>query len=351
VAVADASSSTKPVPRRRFGATGLTVSAIGVGCARIGGVFDRTDRASHLRLLRRALDRGITFFDTSDLYGHGESERLLGEALKGLRSRAIIATKLGYRLPMQTSLASRVRPLLRPLLRRVGISRERVPLAIRGRASQDFSPGYVVQAAERSLKRLGTDYIDLYQLHSPPRGVLEDGGFVEPLERLKAAGKIRHWGISCETSDDALLALRHSGSASLQVLLNVLDPAALAEVIPRAADAGVALIVRQCFAGGLLTRDYAAADLERLVPDRGERDGIVRLRRIAEERGRRLSELALQFAVGAPSVSVALVGVSSEAHLEEALRDLDAPPLDAFERDAVLGLAGLTSPAPGAATL
>jgi len=336
VVVTDPSGITDGVRRRRLGATGLTVSAIGIGCARIGGVFDRTDRASHLRLLRHALDLGITFFDTSDLYAHGESERLLGEALRGSRSRAIIATKLGYRIPMQSSFASRAKPLLRPLLMRAGIRRERVPLAIRGTPSQDFSPGYVVQAAERSLKRLGTDYIDLYQLHSPPRPILEEGEFIEPLERLKAAGKIRHWGVSCETIDHALLALRHSGIASVQLLLNVLDPAALAEAIPRAADAGVGVIARQCFAVGLVTRADADTDLDRLIPDKAERDTIARVRRIAEQRGRRLSELALQFAVGAAGVSVALVGVSTEGHLEAAVRDLDAPPLAAAERAAVL---------------
>src|SRR5438105_7956439 len=103
---------------RPFGSTGLTVSELGFGCARIGGVFQGGSRSELIALLRRAFDEGINFFDTADMYTQGESERLVGDALRGVRERVIIATKGGYVLPAQKQLISRIKPLLKPVIAR-----------------------------------------------------------------------------------------------------------------------------------------------------------------------------------------------------------------------------------------
>src|SRR5438270_8455988 len=97
---------------RQLGNTHLSVSELGFGCARIGGVFQGASRAETIHLLRTALDAGITFFDTADMYSHGESERLVGESLRGRRQQVIIASKFGYMLPAQKHLVQRIKPLL-----------------------------------------------------------------------------------------------------------------------------------------------------------------------------------------------------------------------------------------------
>src|SRR5262245_23290155 len=153
---------------RRFGNTELRTSEIGFGCARIGGVFQQTSRSETISLLHRALDQGVTFFDTADMYAQGESERLLGQAFRGQRDRVVIATKFGYTLPTQKQLVSRVKPLLRPLVRRLRLRPAHVHARLRGGVSQqDFSAAYIRRAVEGSLRRLQCDYIDVYQLHDP----------------------------------------------------------------------------------------------------------------------------------------------------------------------------------------
>ena len=114
--------------------------------------------------------------------------------------------------------------------------RAQVPSFARGRVAQDFSPGHIVRSAEASLRRLRRDRLDLYQLHSPPADVLRSGDFLEPLERLKAAGKIRYYGVSCEDSSDAELALRYAGVSTIQVRLSILAQYALVRAVPAAAE-------------------------------------------------------------------------------------------------------------------
>src|SRR4051812_7379479 len=191
--------------RRPFGTTGLMVSAIGVGCSRIGGVFSAgSSRRDELDLLRGAIDAGINFLDTADLYSQGQSEILVGKAIKGRRDQVVVATKGGYVVPSSSQLLSRAKPLLRPVVRTLKIKKPAAggpgpaPVMV-----QDFSPHYLRGAVEASLRRLHTDYIDVYQLHSPPRAVVEAGDFVPVLEELQAQGKIRHFGIGADDADAA----------------------------------------------------------------------------------------------------------------------------------------------------
>jgi aryl-alcohol dehydrogenase-like predicted oxidoreductase len=329
---------------RRLGSTDLTVSEVGFGCARIGGFLQGGDRADGVRLLRSALDHGITLFDTSSMYTQGESERRLGEAFAGARESVVIATKAGYVLPAQRRLLAPLKPLLRPLIRRTRLSGARLPPALRGALSQDFSPAHLIRSAEQSLRRLRTDRIDLLQLHSPPSEMLENGDILEPLERLRQEGKVRHYGVSCETTADALLCLRLPGISSIQVRLSLLDGTALAEALPRAAQRELGVIARECYAGGLLSRSPTGVDLATVVAEGpSHRQALDRLRdceRLASEFGRPLPELALHFVLAQPGVSVTLLGMRHQAHLAGNLVHLAAPALEAEEmrRSATAGL-------------
>src|SRR3954453_10340402 len=122
---------------RPFGATDLQVSAFGLGCARIGGIFQATPE-SYLELIAAAVDRGLTFFDTADMYSQGESESLLGRGLKGRRQQVVIASKAGYKLPGRRKLVAMVKPLLRPLIHKLGLKREKLKASVGGQPSQDF---------------------------------------------------------------------------------------------------------------------------------------------------------------------------------------------------------------------
>lgn len=314
---------------RRFGSTGLQVSEIGFGCSRLGGVFAQgNSRQENLRALRGALDAGINFFDTADMYAQGEAEALLGEAFRGRREQVILATKGGYCLPAQRRWVARVKPLVRPIIRALGLRRERLPAGVSGALSQDFSPGYLRAAVEGSLRRLRTDCIDLYQLHSPPASVIQSGEFVDVMEELRQQGKIRFWGIAADTAQDAALALQYPQVASLQVPFGLLDLEALDLLLRRVGPGGPAVIVRGCFGGGLLKEDLTA---EQLQATTGKWERILYYRRFAQQRGRPILEMALQFVLRAPGVSVALLGMRTEAHLVDNLRYYAAPALSAEE--------------------
>jgi aryl-alcohol dehydrogenase-like predicted oxidoreductase len=157
---------------REFGKTALRVSELGLGCARIGGVF-QSDSKAFINLLSGACDAGINFFDTADMYSQGESEKLIGRALRSRRDQIIIASKAGYALPAQRRLAAMLKPILRPAVQLLKIRRDRLPSMSRGTITQDFSAAYLQRAVEGSLRRLRTDYLDLFQLHSPSLEVIE----------------------------------------------------------------------------------------------------------------------------------------------------------------------------------
>ena len=157
------------------------------------------------------------------MYSQGESEVLLGKAFRKQRSRVIIASKAGYCLPTRRRFAARVKPLLRPLIKLLKIRRDRLPSGTRGALTQDFSPAYLRQAVEGSLRRLRTDYLDLFQLHSVPLDVVERGEWEPVLDDLKRAGKIRYYGLSCDALDAGLAGLQYTGVSSIQCVLNLLE--------------------------------------------------------------------------------------------------------------------------------
>jgi aryl-alcohol dehydrogenase-like predicted oxidoreductase len=310
-----------------FGRTSLAVSEFGLGCARIGGVFQGPP-AQFAELLTQAFDSGITFFDTADMYSQGESEKLIGKTFRKRRDRIVIASKAGYVLPSQRRVVARIKPFLRPVIRLLRVARRHVPGAVRGALSQDFTPGYLENAVESSLRRLRTDYLDLLQLHSPPAAVVAAGEWLPALERLQRQGKIRYYGISCDTVDAAREALRFPGVSSLQLPLSLLERAAV-DVLADAHGRGVAVIAREALANGLLVKESASLDVRVYCrSDQEAEEKSARLEQLRAEAGGQglsLPRLALDYVSGLPGVTVTLLGASRPAQLAGLLRELSAP--------------------------
>jgi aryl-alcohol dehydrogenase-like predicted oxidoreductase len=322
------------VDLRPFGSTALRVSAFGLGCARIGGIF-QGDSEEFLRLLALARDAGINFFDTADMYSQGESESLLGRAFRRRRSEVILASKVGYRLPAQRRVAARLKPLLRPLVRRLGLKRTHLPGAVRGALEQEFSPGYLKQAVENSLRRLRTDHLDVLQLHSPPTAVIEAGAWEPALEELKRAGKIRYYGIAVDSIEAGLAALRFPGVSSLQFTLNLLEKGAVEGLLPAVRARRVGFIARECLANGLLIKAEHEVDLGAHCSTSEEAllraEQLATLRKQTGSDARALGRLAIRFVHGTEGVSVTLLGARNTAQLRGLLDLLPSSTGDAIE--------------------
>ena len=202
---------------RRLGRSGLEVSELGFGCWAIGGSsYGPTDDRESLKALTYAFDHGIDFFDTADTYGHGHSEELLGETFKesSKRLQVIIASKVGWDF-------------------------------YHGGSKQNFDPEYIRFACGESLKRLKTDYIDLYQLHNPKLEMIEEGSVFKVLAQLKKEGKVRHWGVSIHLAREGVAVIRNGTSAAIQAIYNLIDQRIKYELMPLCEEHDIGLIVRE----------------------------------------------------------------------------------------------------------
>ena len=314
---------------KEFGTTGMTVSEIGFGGSRIGGVFANKNSTNEaLNVLRKSLESGITFYDTADMYSQGESESLMGTAFRGCRDQVIIATKGGYCLPARRNMIKRIKPFVRPIVQALGLKRARLPSGISGALSQDFSPAYLTKALESSLKRLKTDYVDLYQLHSPDAQFMQSSAFIDALQtldKLKIQGKLRFYGIATETPEDAPFCLSAPGISSVQLGFGLLDLQALDQgTLATAATHGIAVIARGCFGGGYLKQDIDEAQLKTTTP---KWKHISAIKSFSGEKGRTAMDIALQFCRSTPSVSVTILGMRIESHLRDNLSYLVGAPL------------------------
>ncbi len=222
---------------RALGRSGIQVSALGMGCWAIGGPFwngaaplgwGEVDDKQSVRAIHRARELGVTFFDTANVYGAGHSERVLARALKGSRGQIVIATKFNRVFDEAT----------------------------RQVTGSDCSPPAIRAACEASLRRLETDYIDLYQFHDGGYPADQAGPVRETLEELVRAGKIRAYGWSTDFADRARVFAEGPNCASIQLQLNVLDDNP--EVIAVCERSRLAAINRGPLAMGLLTDAYAA---------------------------------------------------------------------------------------------
>ena len=179
---------------------------LGLGCARLGSVLGR-DRTDAVRLVQAAFERGVRFFDTANIYGQGESERILGGALRGLRHESTIVTKAGQYFPAWMRAAQPFKGMIAPLVRQSGAGRHLVSKVRDAALPQDFSERFLRSCIEASLRRLNTDHVDAFLLHSPPAEIISRGDAIGHLANIRAAGKTVMIGVSCEDVPSALLAL------------------------------------------------------------------------------------------------------------------------------------------------
>lgn len=333
---------------RRFGATELQVSEIGFGGQSLGGgLYHRDDREA-IATLRAALDAGITFYDTADHYSEGRSEALIGKAFQGRRHRVVIATKAGTRFSGIGQVALGLRPLLRPVSRWLRPSKIYLHQLRTTQKQGDFSSAHLRRALEASLRRLKTDYVDVFQLHKPPPSLLDDGAWCETMERFKTEGKIRHYGVACHHGpsmvDDALRCLRLPGIASVQVSINLVEQRAVASVLPLAQTRGVAVLVRNPRDQGHLTAAGSDIMAETYSQSPGEvaqrMERARRFRFLAGPR-RTLAQAALQFLLQLDGVTTVLPRLFRRQDLAEVLGTLAAEPLRPEELSRI---AALTTP-------
>lgn len=211
---------------RALGNTGIKISEVSFGTWAIGGSWGKTNDQEALRSLEYAIDQGVNFFDTADVYGDGHSEELLAKATKGKEDQIHIATKF-----------CRQGDIFDP---------------------KNYSYETVRSYCEDSLRRLNREAIDLYQIHCPATEILRDGSVFEVLDRLKEEGKIRHYGVSVETVEEGLISLENPNVKSLQIIFNMFRQKPLETLIPQAYQKGVGLLVRLPLASGLLTGKFTS---------------------------------------------------------------------------------------------
>ena len=284
---------------RQLGHSGLSVSEIGLGCNNFGG---RVDQSGTKRVVDAAMDHGITLFDTADVYGGSNSEVFLGKALGSKRSDVIIATKFGMAMGQDA-------------------------------LSRGGSRRYIMKAVEASLDRLGTDYIDLYQIHFPDPATPIDET-LSALDDLVRSGKVRYIGSSNFSSwqiADADWTARSEGSTrfvSAQNHMNLFERAVVHEVIPGCRHFGLGMLPYFPLASGLLTGKYvrgevapegtrlanAGARAGRALSDNNF-DRLEALTSFADERSRSLLELALGWLLSFEEVSSVIAGATCEEQI------------------------------------
>ena len=279
---------------RAMGDTGLKVSGVGFGVWTVSTtMWGITDDDYGIKLLRLALDRGITFFDTADVYGDGKGETILARAFEGRRDDIIIATKFGYDFYTHPGLqpGQRERP-------------------------HDWSPAFARRACEESLRRLNTDHIDMYQLHNPRMDALQKDDLFAELEALKAEGKIRAYGaalgpaLKADRQVEEGLYCVEQRKAAVHIIYNLLEQVLGEAIGPAAARNNAPILVRVPHASGLLEGGYSENTTfdandhrsHRLSTDAMRKqwllDGIKKIEKldfVAGDAGRTLGQMAIQW--------------------------------------------------------
>ncbi len=282
-----------------LGRTGLRVSVIGLGTMVHAGHFGPMDDAESLSAIEAALDLGVNFIDTSDAYGAGYSETLLGKALKGRRDKVILGTKGGNIMTGPN------------------------------RGKREFSSAYIAGVMDESLKRLQTDYVDLYQLHNPTVEVIERGEVWELLERCKKEGKIRHYGVSINKMEEGTAAANGGRSDTIQIEYNLLDQEPAEEVFPLAKKLNVGVIARVPLRRGLLTGKMTLEDQQRFQKDdvrarnfagdifQRELEKVEQLRFLVKGPIRSLAQAAIAFCLADSAVSIVIPGARNAKQMQE----------------------------------
>jgi aryl-alcohol dehydrogenase-like predicted oxidoreductase len=300
---------------RPFGPNRTLVSEVGLGTWQIGGSWGSIDEKTAMEILHTASEKGITFFDTADVYGAGRSEEFIGKFLRTHANNIFVATKLGRN------------------------SDPGWP--------ENFTPEIITKHTEASLTRLGIERLNLTQLHCIPREVMAEGAVFDALRDLKKQGKIENFGASVETVEEGLLCLEQEGLASLQVIFNIYRQKPIHELFKKAQEKNVSIIARVPLASGLLagtmrkTTTFGESDHRNFNRDGaafnvGETFAGVPFEKgveLADElltmkpEGMTLAQMALRWILDFDAVTVVIPGASRPSQVQSNAAISDLPPL------------------------
>jgi aryl-alcohol dehydrogenase-like predicted oxidoreductase len=302
---------------RGLGDTGIRVSEVGFGVWTVStGWWGEVDDERSVRLLRRAFERGINYFDTADTYGSGLGETLLADAFGGMRDQVVISTKIGYDFYNHT--------------------------ARRGQQErpQDWSEDFIRFALEQSLRRLDTDYVDLLQLHNTKMDAVENDRLFELMEEFKTEGKIRSYGVALGPKigwlDEGVRAMRERDLAGVQMIYNLLEQDPGRGLIEAASETGTSLIVRVPHSSGMLEGKYteettfAKNDHRRHRPREWLLEGLKKVEQLGflTESGERTpGQASLRFVLSSPEIASTLPNIYDDEQLEEFAAAPDTPDL------------------------
>jgi aryl-alcohol dehydrogenase-like predicted oxidoreductase len=309
--------------QRRLGRTGRSVGVVGLGAWQLGGDWGEVSEDDALAVLRAAVDAGVNFIDTADVYGDGRSEQLIGRLLAERPDAGlVVATKMGRRVEQRPEL---------------------------------YTPEHFREWTDRSRRNLGVETLDLVQLHCPPTPVYDDDLVFATLDAMIGEGRISAYGVSVETVDEALTAIARPGVASVQIILNCFRLKPLERVLPAARDAGVGIVARVPLASGLLSGKY---DERTRFPEDDHRNynrsgeafdvgetfsgvpfeaGLAAVREL-RERVRpevAMAQFALRWIIDQPGVTTVIPGARNAEQARANVAAADAPALTAEQQAAV----------------
>jgi len=311
------------VKYRQFGRIGWSVSEVSFGAWAVGGSWGEVDDEQSIAAMKRALDLGVNFFDTADVYGDGRSERLIQRLRQETRTPFYVATKAGRRLN---------------------------PHVASGYNKQNLS-----DFIDRSLQNLGVDSLDLVQLHCPPTEVYYQPEVFSGMDDLVKAGKVQHYGVSVEKVEEGLKAMAFPNVESVQIIFNMFRQRPAEHFLKEAKRRGVATIIRVPLASGMLTGKLSAtstfaSDDHRNFNRHGEAFDVgetfsgvpyeMGLRAVEElkglvPKGARLAQLALRWILMFDGVSTVIPGGKSTKQVEDNCGASELPPLSEEQMQAV----------------
>jgi aryl-alcohol dehydrogenase-like predicted oxidoreductase len=300
---------------RELGRTGFKVSAVSFGAWAIGGTWGTVEDAESMAALHRAVERGVNFFDSADVYGDGRSERLLARLRRERSEPIVVATKAGRRLAPHVA--------------------------------DGYDRANLTAFVERSLRNLETEALDLLQLHCPPTDVYYRPEVFGVLDDLVSAGKVRHYGVSVERVEEALKAIEYPGVRSVQIIFNIFRQRPAELFFPEARRRGVGILARLPLSSGLLAGrmsrgsvfapdDHRAGNRKGEWFDRGETfsgvDFEAGLAAVEELRqlvpaGATMAQLALRWILMHEAVTCAIPGAKRPAQVDENVAAAELPPL------------------------
>jgi aryl-alcohol dehydrogenase-like predicted oxidoreductase len=295
-------SEETTIDERQLGQAGPLVSVLGMGCARLGAFWQKRPGWMGMEAVHAALSEGITFFETADGYARGRSETLLGRGLRGHRSEVVLATKCGL---LKTPSA---------YFNCIVAARSASPHKSTMHALQDawhsiqagssYLPTYIERAVVSSLRRLRTDFLDVFMLHSPPHQVLAVPEIVQRLDHLRRSGMIRMWGVSAADDSAAQTALELDGIGCLELDVSLCTNDAQDAIVSMAFKRGIGVIARRPFTSGVFLPARGLPGGETPLPGKPREDGASTL-----------VAACLQYPLRNPGVTTVLAGMSRPQHV------------------------------------